>query len=88
MFIIRWELALVTLATLPLSLLITFTITKTSQKQFVKFQVKTGELEGIVEENFAGLNIVQLYNQQQKQIDKFELVNKGYDKSKLGFTTT
>ena len=81
MFIIRWELALVTLATLPLSLLITFTITKTSQKQFVKFQVKTGELEGLVEENFAGLNIVQLYNQQQKQIDKFELVNKDMTKA-------
>lgn len=75
MFIINWRLALVTLATLPLSLLITFTITKTSQKQFVKFQVKTGELEGIVEENFSGLSIIQLYNQQQNQIDKFEVVN-------------
>lgn len=75
MFIISWELALVTLATLPMSLLITFSITKTSQKQFVKFQVKTGQLEGIVEENFSGLNIVQLYNQQQNQIDKFEKVN-------------
>ena len=75
MFIINWRLALVTLATLPLSLLITFTITKTSQKQFVKFQVKTGELEGIVEENFSGLSIIQLYNQQQNQIDKFEAVN-------------
>ena len=75
MFIISWQLALVTLATLPLSVLITLTIAKMSQKQFVKFQVKTGELEGIVEENFSGLNIVQLYNQQQNQIDKFEAVN-------------
>ncbi len=75
MFIISWQLALVTLATLPLSILITITITKLSQKQFVKFQVKTGELEGIVEENFAGLNIVQLYNQQEYQIEKFEKVN-------------
>lgn len=75
MFIISWQLALVTLATLPLSLLITFSITKMSQKQFVRFQAKTGELEGIVEENFSGLNIVQLYNQQDKQIAKFETVN-------------
>ncbi|HKM02452.1 MAG TPA: ABC transporter ATP-binding protein [Bacilli bacterium] len=81
MFIINWRLALVTLATLPLSLLITFTITKTSQKQFVKFQVKTGELEGIVEENFSGLSIIQLYNQQQNQIDKFEAVNKEMTKA-------
>ncbi len=75
MFVISWQLALVTLATLPLSLIITLTITKLSQKQFVKFQVKTGELEGIVEENFAGLNIVQLFNQQNNQIEKFEKVN-------------
>lgn len=75
MFIISWQLALVTLATLPLSLLITFTITRMSQKQFVRFQAKTGELEGIVEENFSGLNVIQLYNQQDKQIDKFEKVN-------------
>ena len=88
MFIISWQLALVTLATLPLSVLITLTIAKMSQKQFVKFQVKTGELEGIVEENFSGLNIVQLYNQQQNQIDKFEAVNDEMTKGKLGFTIT
>lgn len=81
MFIISWQLALVTLATLPLSLLITFTITKMSQKQFVRFQAKTGELEGIVEENFSGLNVIQLYNQQDKQIDKFEKVNEDMRKA-------
>ncbi len=81
MFIISWQLALVTLATLPMSLLITFFITKFSQKQFVKFQVKTGELEGIVEENFSGLTVIQLYNQQDKQIEKFEKVNEEMTKS-------
>lgn len=81
MFIISWQLALVTLATLPLSILITFTITKMSQKQFVRFQAKTGELEGIVEENFSGLNVIQLYNQQDKQIDKFEKVNEDMRKA-------
>lgn len=75
MFIISWQLALVTMATLPMSLFITFSIAKTSQKQFVKFQAKTGELEGIVEENFSGLNVIQLFNQQDKQIEKFEKVN-------------
>lgn len=81
MFIISWQLALVTLATLPLSILITFTITKMSQKQFVRFQAKTGELEGIVEENFSGLNVIQLYNQQDKQIDNFEKVNEDMRKA-------
>ena len=81
MFIISWQLALVTLATLPMSLLITVFITKFSQKQFVKFQVKTGELEGIVEENFSGLTVIQLYNQQQQQIEKFEKVNEEMTKS-------
>lgn len=81
MFIISWQLALVTLATLPMSLLITLFITKFSQKQFVKFQVKTGELEGIVEENFSGLTVIQLYNQQEKQIEKFEKVNEEMTKS-------
>ena len=81
MFIISWQLALVTLATLPMSLLITVFITKFSQKQFLKFQVKTGELEGIVEENFSGLTVIQLYNQQQQQIEKFEKVNEEMTKS-------
>lgn len=81
MFIVSWSLALVALATLPLSILVTFIVTKNSQKQFVNLQKKTGELEGHVEENFAGLQVVQLFNQQQNQYDTFVGVNDSMAKS-------
>ncbi len=81
MFVVNWRLALVALATLPLSILVTFLVTKNSQRQFVTLQKKTGELEGHVEENFAGLQVVQLFNQQEKQYDTFVTVNDSMAKS-------
>jgi len=73
MFVVNWRLALVALATLPLSIFVTFLVTKNSQRQFVTLQKKTGELEGHVEENFAGLQVVQLFNQQEKQYDTCDI---------------
>lgn len=75
MFIVNWKLGLVALATIPLSILTTLIITKNSQKQFITFQKKTGQLEGMVEENFAGLQVIQLYNQQNKQSKTFDDLN-------------
>lgn len=75
MFIVSWELALVAIGILPLSILVSLFITKRSQKQFVKFQDKQGELEGLVEENFAGLPVIQLFNQQQNQSALFTETN-------------
>lgn len=75
MFVVNWRLALVALATLPISVLVTIIITKNSQKQFITLQRKTGQLEGISEENFAGLQVVQLFNQQEKQHATFADIN-------------
>lgn len=75
MFIVSWQLALVALGILPLSILVSLVITKRSQKQFVKFQKKQGELEGLVEENFAGLPVIQLFNQQSNQSNLFTETN-------------
>lgn len=81
MLVINWRLALVALGMLPLTFLVTFVVTKNSQKQFVTFQHKTGELEGLVEENFSGLQVVQLFNQQDKQFDYFTNLNDSMTKS-------
>lgn len=75
MFVVNWRLALVALFMIPASLFITIIVTKNSQKQFITFQKKTGELEGVVEENFAGLQVVQLFNQQEKQFAQFTGLN-------------
>ncbi len=75
MFVVNWKLGLVAIATIPLSVLATLIITKNSQKQFITFQKKTGQLEGMVEENFAGLQVIQLFNQQEKQSKAFDTLN-------------
>lgn len=81
MLVVNWRLALVALGMLPLTFLVTFIVTKNSQKQFVTFQRKTGELEGLVEENFSGLQVVQLFNQQDNQFDQFTNLNDSMAKS-------
>ena len=81
MLLVNWRLALVALGMLPFVVIITLVITKNSQNQFITFQKKTGELEGVVEENFSGLQVIQLFNQQDKQLETFTNLNDSMAKS-------
>ena len=73
MLSISWALTLVTLVTLPLSVIITRFIAKRSQKHFKKQQKTLGELNGHIEEMYTGHKIVKAYNYEeisQKEFDK------------------
>ena len=75
MFIVQWKLALITLITVPLQFAITFVIGRLSQNKFVAFQEKTGEMTSLVEENIGGFEIIKLYSQEQKSLDRFHKIN-------------
>ncbi len=81
MFVISWQLALVSLICVPLGFLFVFFIVKKSQKYY-KIQQKTlGELDGHIEEVYSNLNIVKAYNGTQKESQKFESLNNTLYKS-------
>ena len=81
MLVINWQLALVALVSVPLSLAFVFVISKFSGKQFVRYRNNLGELNGQIEETYAGYKIVKLFNKEADVEERFNLTNKKMEKS-------
>ena len=75
MFSISWQMTLISLVILPIAgVLVTF-IVKKSQKYFTRQQDYLGHVNGQVEEIYSGLNIVKVFNAEEKVTKEFEKAN-------------
>ena len=68
-------LAVISLLTVPLSIVVTVFIAKRSQVQFARQWAQTGTLNGHVEEMHTGHSIVKAFGRQQEAIDRFDTEN-------------
>lgn len=68
-------LTLICLVTLPLSVVVTARIAKRSQGYFVSQQRSLGQLNGHVEEMFAGHKIVKAFGHEQRSVRTFNEIN-------------
>lgn len=75
MFVSSWQLALVAMASLPLTIAFTVIIAKRSRKHFKVFHKKLGILNSHIEENYGGFKIVKLFNKEPEAIEKFNKIN-------------
>jgi len=75
MFSISPLLSWISLAIIPLSLLVTMFVVRRSQKYFIAQWDSTGALNGHIEEVFTGHNIIEAFNQQDKTIERFDEEN-------------
>lgn len=75
MFFISPSITLVTLVTIPLSILFTKNIAKYSQGHFIAQAKALGELNGHIEEMYTGHDIVKAYGHERKAIEEFQRIN-------------
>jgi ATP-binding cassette subfamily B multidrug efflux pump len=75
MFIVSWKLALIVVATLPITAFFVMLIGKQSQKQFKKYRAKYGVLEGQVEEAYNGYKLLKVFNREEKAQVLFDKIN-------------
>ena len=68
-------LALISVATIPLSLLVTVVIARRSQKEFVAQWARTGTLNGHVEQMHTGHALVQIFGRRRNAIAEFDRQN-------------
>jgi ATP-binding cassette, subfamily B, multidrug efflux pump len=68
-------LAVISLAAVPVSIIVTVLIASRSQKQFVAQWASTGALNGHVEEMHTGHSIVKVFGRQEEAIAKFNEEN-------------
>ena len=75
MILISPIITLATFITIPLSVLLTKNIAKFSQKYFAAQAKSLGEINGHIEETFAGHSTVKAYGNEPKAIADFEKIN-------------
>ena len=81
MFVTRWEMALTALLIVPLMFGMLIFISKYAMPQFRKRQEILGELDGKIEENFTGLNIIKSFGAGERKRGKFEKSNQAMRKA-------
>jgi len=75
MFVLNWLLAIGTLILLPLMVTITSLITRRSRVAFRDVQRNLGALNAVMEENLAGIRVVQAFARAEDTVAQFERAN-------------
>ena len=76
MFYVSWELSLLTLIPIPLLLIATRIFARAMKKAFQKERLQVNKLNTFVQEHISGMSIVQLFNRQNIEYEKFVGINK------------
>jgi ABC-type multidrug transport system fused ATPase/permease subunit len=78
MFLLNWQLALGTATLLPIMLGITAWVTQYSRKAFREVQANLGNLNGVMEENIAGIRVVKAFAHEAATYEQFLAANAQY----------
>lgn len=70
-----WKLTLVTLIPVPLLIIATNVFKNGIKKSFSEVRNKVAELNAFVQEHIVGMNIIQIFNKEDEEMDKFEKIN-------------
>lgn len=74
MLILNWKLALIVLVTMPISFLVARLTINASQKYFKEQADVLGQMNGYVQENFTGFNIIKLYGRENRSSEEFRSI--------------
>jgi ATP-binding cassette subfamily B protein len=83
MFSMSWELTLVTIAILPALFYSTFWFKNKVRVSFLEVRDQIARLNSFVQEHINGMDIVQLFNREKKQQDKFKNINAAHKKAHI-----
>jgi ATP-binding cassette subfamily B multidrug efflux pump len=76
MFIMNWHLALVTVLTMIVLLTLMEFFRNRSRRAYDEIRVKAARINAFLQENFAGMELVQLYRREEKNYEHFENLNR------------
>lgn len=83
MFLTNWKLALVVIVILPLMVIITNIFQKSIKRTFSEERTQTAIFNGFVQERLSGMKIIQLFNREEAEFEKFEGINRNLRKAYL-----
>lgn len=75
MFYINWELALLSLSPIPLLIFATWLFKNEVKKAYQMVRTQVSALNTYVQEHLVGMSIVQVYNREENEMEKFRKIN-------------
>lgn len=76
MFYINWQLTLISLIPFPVMILATYYFKESINKSFFKVRNAVAALNAFVQEHLSGMPVVQVFDAQQQEFNKFKAINK------------
>ncbi len=83
MFLMSWDLSLVTLSVLPVLIYGTFLFRKKVRQNYRDVRLHLARLNSYMQEHISGMSIVQIFNRQKAEFEKFKSINDGYKKANI-----
>ncbi len=83
LFVLSWQLALVTLAIIPIITFVVKNISKKTRNKFREQQKYLGEINGIIQETIASQHVVKTYAKEDFEIKRFVETNQKLRKSSV-----
>lgn len=78
MFSMSWELSLVAISVLPVLFYATFVFKAKMRESFLKVRDQIAKMNSFVQEHINGMAVVQLFNKEERQRQKFKSINAGH----------
>ena len=75
MLTISWQMTLIAVVVLPVSMILMRFVMKHSQKYFTQQQNSLGDVNGHIEEMYGGHQVVKAFNGEEKSVEQFEQYN-------------
>ncbi len=83
MFLSDWKLTLISLIPVPLLVIATFLFKKVIKSAFQEVRTHVARLNAFVQEHVTGMSIVQIFNREKVEMEKFKEINKNHMKAHI-----
>ncbi|MEM6644309.1 MAG: ABC transporter ATP-binding protein [Bacteroidota bacterium] len=78
-----WRLTLVSLSLLPILIWATYVFKEKIKVAFNEVRTAVSNLNSFVQEHISGMSIVQIFNSEERELDKFKEINKEHRKANI-----
>ncbi len=83
MFFINWKLTLICLIPFPIMLIATYFFKESVNKSFVQVRNAVAALNAFVQEHISGMQVVQAFAAEEKEMKKFDTINEKHKKANI-----
>ena len=83
MFLSSWQLTIICLTTLPFLLLATYIFKEKVKAAYQIVRTQLAKMNAFLQERISGMRIVQIFNAEKREMEKFKRINRDYTQANL-----